>query len=115
MSWAGERLDRGGTSTHLNTKKRTCMQDNCSFVGTYKELRKHVKTEHPWARPREVDPSLAEKWKKLENDRELNDVMSTISSTMPGSIIMGDYVKGIFVACRETLMWMTTWTMCFLG
>lgn len=76
----------------LNSKKRNCMQDNCSFVGTYRDLRKHVRADHPWARPREVDPSLAEKWKKLENDRELNDVMSTINSTMPGSIIMGDYV-----------------------
>ncbi|KAI3728162.1 hypothetical protein L6452_16793 [Arctium lappa] len=76
----------------LNSKKRSCMQDNCSFVGSYGDLRKHVRADHPLARPREVDPSLAEKWKKLENDRELNDVMSTINSTMPGSIIMGDYV-----------------------
>lgn len=77
---------------YLNSKKRSCMQDDCSFVGSYKNLRKHVRVDHPLARPREVDPSLAEKWKKLENDSELNDVMSTISSTMPGSIIMGDYV-----------------------
>ncbi|KAI3698396.1 hypothetical protein L2E82_41910 [Cichorium intybus] len=76
----------------LNSKKRSCMQDECSFFGSYRELRKHVREDHPWARPREVDPSLAEKWKKLENDTQLNDVMSTISSTMPGSIIMGDYV-----------------------
>lgn len=76
----------------LNSKKRSCMQDNCSFVGSYKNLRKHVRENHPLARPREVDPSLAEKWKKLEHDQELNDVMSTINSTMPGSIIMGDYV-----------------------
>ncbi|CAH1415073.1 unnamed protein product [Lactuca virosa] len=76
----------------LNSKKRSCMQDDCSFVGLYRDLRKHVREDHPLARPRDVDPSLAEKWKKLENDTELNDVMSTISSTMPGSIIMGDYV-----------------------
>ncbi|XP_071694125.1 uncharacterized protein [Rutidosis leptorrhynchoides] len=76
----------------LNSKKRSCMQDNCPFVGSYKNLRKHVRESHPLARPREVDPSLAEKWKKLENDLELNDVMSTINSTMPGSVIMGDYV-----------------------
>ncbi|KAD5317262.1 hypothetical protein R6Q59_032594 [Mikania micrantha] len=76
----------------FNSKKRNCMQDNCSFVGSYKDLRKHVRASHPSARPREVDPSLAKKWKKLENDRELDDVMSTINSTMPGSIIVGDYV-----------------------
>ncbi|KAK9076115.1 hypothetical protein SSX86_004448 [Deinandra increscens subsp. villosa] len=76
----------------FNSKKRNCSQENCSFVGSYKDLRKHVRASHPSARPREVDPSLAKKWKKLENDRELSDVMSTINSTMPGSIIMGDYV-----------------------
>lgn len=86
---------------YLNTKKRTCMQDNCSFVGNYKELRKHMRADHPWARPREVDPTLAEKWKKLENEREQNDVMSTIRSSMPGAIVMGDYViegnyRGLF-------------------
>lgn len=77
---------------YLNAKKRTCMQDNCSYVGTYKQLRKHVKAEHPLARPREVDPSLEEKWKRLEGERERNDVLSTIRASMPGALILGDYV-----------------------
>ncbi|PWA43322.1 hypothetical protein CTI12_AA536400 [Artemisia annua] len=77
---------------YLNAKKRSCMQDDCSFVGSYKDLRKHVRAIHPLARPREVDASLVEKWKKLENDSELNDVISTIYSTMPGAVIEGDYV-----------------------
>ncbi|MQL00606.1 DUF1644 domain-containing protein, partial [Escherichia coli] len=34
---------------YLNAKKRSCMQDSCSFVGNYKELRKHVRAEHPLA------------------------------------------------------------------
>ena len=77
---------------YLNAKKRTCMQDNCSYVGTYKQLRKHVRAEHPLARPREVDPSLEEKWKRLEGERERNDVLSTIRSSMPGALVLGDYV-----------------------
>lgn len=76
----------------LNAKKRTCTQDNCSFVGNYKEIKKHVKLVHPLACPRKVDPLHAEKWKKLENERDLNDVFSTIRSTMPGAIVLGDYV-----------------------
>ncbi|KAG8378324.1 hypothetical protein BUALT_Bualt08G0125600 [Buddleja alternifolia] len=82
----------GPARRYLDSKKRNCMQDNCSFLGTYKELRKHVKVEHPLARPRDVDPSRAEKWKKLENERDLSDVFSTIRSTMPGAIVIGDYV-----------------------
>ncbi|KAL6984447.1 hypothetical protein U1Q18_017824 [Sarracenia purpurea var. burkii] len=77
---------------YLNTKWRTCMQDNCSFIGSYKELRRHVKAEHPRSRPREVDPLLADKWKRLEHEREREDAISTIRSSMPGAIVLGDYV-----------------------
>ncbi|KAK6246137.1 hypothetical protein QUC31_000910 [Theobroma cacao] len=77
---------------YLNQKKRACMQDKCLFVGTYKELRKHVRAKHPLARPRAVDPVLEEKWKKFENERERNDVISTIMSSTPGAVVLGDYV-----------------------
>ncbi|KAL5564052.1 hypothetical protein UlMin_033799 [Ulmus minor] len=77
---------------YLNDKKRGCMQENCSFVGNYKELKKHVKVEHPLARPREVDPTLEQKWTRLERERERNDVISTITTTMPGAMFFGDYV-----------------------
>ncbi|GAV67375.1 DUF1644 domain-containing protein [Cephalotus follicularis] len=77
---------------YLNEKMRCCMQDDCSFTGTYKELRKHMRVEHPFARPREVDPDLEHKWKRLERERERNDVISTIRSSMPGSMVFGDYV-----------------------
>ncbi|KAG8646185.1 uncharacterized protein LOC110624818 [Manihot esculenta] len=77
---------------YLNAKKRSCMQDDCSFIGTYKELRKHVRTAHPSARPREVDPIHEQKWSRLEREREHDDVISTIRSTMPGAMVFGDYV-----------------------
>ncbi|XVF68098.1 hypothetical protein PTKIN_Ptkin10aG0176000 [Pterospermum kingtungense] len=77
---------------YLNAKKRSCMQDDCSFVGTFKELRKHMKADHPCARPREVDPTLEQKWRRLERERERDDVISTIRSTMPGAMVFGDYV-----------------------
>ena len=77
---------------YLNSKKRSCMQDNCSFVGNYKELRKHVRAEHPCAQPREVDPMLEQKWRRLERERERDDVISTIRSSMPGAVVFGDYV-----------------------
>ncbi|KAL9357451.1 hypothetical protein Peur_050704 [Populus x canadensis] len=56
------------------------------------QLRKHVKAKHPLARPRAVDPVLEEKWKKLECERERNDVMSTIMSSTPEALVLGDYV-----------------------
>ncbi|KAK7260376.1 hypothetical protein RIF29_26369 [Crotalaria pallida] len=77
---------------YLNAKTRSCMQDDCSFVGNYKELRKHVKAEHPLARPRDVDPAHERKWRWLEWEREREDVISTVTSTMPGAMVFGDYV-----------------------
>ncbi|KAL3515598.1 hypothetical protein ACH5RR_022500 [Cinchona calisaya] len=77
---------------YLNAKKRSCMQDNCSFIGTYKELRKHVRADHPSSKPRKVDPLLEQKWKRLEREREREDVISTITSSMPGAVVFGDYV-----------------------
>jgi hypothetical protein len=77
---------------YLNAKKRACMLDDCSFVGSYKELRKHVRTKHPLACPRAVDPIHEEKWKRLEREREQNDVISTIISSTPGAVVLGDYV-----------------------
>jgi hypothetical protein len=77
---------------YLNGKRRTCMQDGCSFVGTYKELRKHVKSEHPLAKPREVDPVLEQKWRSIEIERERQDALSTITATMGRAVVFGDYV-----------------------
>ncbi|KAJ6711392.1 FINGER/BTB DOMAIN PROTEIN putative (DUF1644)-RELATED [Salix purpurea] len=67
-------------------------QDDCSFVGTYKELRKHMRANHPSAQPRAVDPILEQKWRGLEGEFEHDDVISTIQSTMPGAMVFGDYV-----------------------
>ncbi|ONK75210.1 uncharacterized protein A4U43_C03F14500 [Asparagus officinalis] len=77
---------------HLNKKKRSCMEDGCSFSGTYRELQKHVKAKHPRAKPRKVDPLLEAKWRALERQTEEQDVLSTIRSSMPRSVVMGDYV-----------------------
>lgn len=76
----------------LNAKKRNCMQDGCTFIGMYKEIRKHVKAEHPTARPRQVDPAVEQKWRRFERERERDDVISTIRSSMPGARVFGDYV-----------------------
>ncbi|KAK4271127.1 hypothetical protein QN277_019864 [Acacia crassicarpa] len=77
---------------YLNAKKRGCMQDSCSFMGNYKELKKHVRAEHPSGCPRDVDPAHEQKWRWLEWEREREDVISTITSAMPGAMVFGDYV-----------------------
>ncbi|KAK1307079.1 hypothetical protein QJS10_CPA10g00500 [Acorus calamus] len=77
---------------YLNMKKRSCMQDECAFNGTYRELRKHMRVTHPCVRPRQVDPALEQKWRRLELERERRDVITTIRATTPGALVLGDYV-----------------------
>ncbi|XP_019424809.1 PREDICTED: uncharacterized protein LOC109333710 isoform X2 [Lupinus angustifolius] len=77
---------------YLNTKKRSCMQDDCMFYGNYKELKKHVRAKHPSACPRAVDPDHEQKWRFLQREREREDVISTVTSAMPGAVVLGDYV-----------------------
>lgn len=68
------------------------MQEECSFTGTYRELNKHMKAKHRRAKPRKVDPVLEAKWRAFEMRTAQQDVLSTIRSSMPGAVVMGDYV-----------------------
>uniref|UniRef100_A0A0C9S477 TSA: Wollemia nobilis Ref_Wollemi_Transcript_25842_1743 transcribed RNA sequence n=1 Tax=Wollemia nobilis TaxID=56998 RepID=A0A0C9S477_9CONI len=77
---------------YLNAKTRSCSQDSCSFIGTYEELRKHARHDHPLARPQEIDPDRQRNWRRLERERDRDDVISTIRATMPGALVLGDYV-----------------------
>ncbi|XP_071729874.1 uncharacterized protein [Rutidosis leptorrhynchoides] len=76
---------------YLNAKNRMCMHNDCSFVGGYKEMKKHVRSEHPFGKPREVDPDQEQRWRRLVRERERDDVFSIITSSLPGSMVFGDY------------------------
>ncbi|CAK9880920.1 unnamed protein product [Sphagnum jensenii] len=77
---------------HLNRKIRNCAQEACGFSGPYEELRKHARGIHPSARPSDVDPARQRDWRRLERQRDIGDVLSTIQSAMPGATVLGDYV-----------------------
>ncbi|CAA7057734.1 unnamed protein product [Microthlaspi erraticum] len=77
---------------YLNAKRRACTKHNCLFFGSYRQLKRHVKADHPRDKPRAVDTVMEEKWKKLEGERERSDVISTVMSLTPGARIDGDYV-----------------------
>ena len=68
------------------------MHEGCSFVGTYKRLKKHVKSKHRSSKPREVDPARLAEWEEFENEKERQDAISIVSALNPGSVIMGDYI-----------------------
>lgn len=62
----------------MNSKERSCSSETCDFTGTYSELRKHARSEHPTARPSEVDPMRQSDWTRLERERDLEDVLSSL-------------------------------------
>ncbi|KAH9784947.1 plant/k7p8-3 protein [Citrus sinensis] len=77
---------------YLNLKRRTCSRESCSFVGNYQELRRHARRAHPTTRPSDIDPSRERAWRRLEHQREYSDIVSAIRSSMPGAVVVGDYV-----------------------
>lgn len=57
------------------------MQDGCSYIGTYRELRKHVRKKHPFAKNRTVDPVHSFRWRQLLFRSALQDMICATSSS----------------------------------
>ncbi|CAL5444065.1 unnamed protein product [Camellia sinensis] len=47
----------------------------CDFSGTYSELRKHARLEHPFVRPSEADSRRQSDWMSLEHERDVQDII----------------------------------------
>ncbi|XP_021277498.1 uncharacterized protein LOC110411594 [Herrania umbratica] len=77
---------------HLDEKKRCCEEEQCTFAGSYLELRKHAQLEHPHARPSRIDPARQLDWENFQQSSEIIDVLSTIHSEVPRGVVLGDYV-----------------------
>ncbi|XP_057959946.1 uncharacterized protein LOC131152223 isoform X2 [Malania oleifera] len=77
---------------HLDEKKRSCEEDQCSFTGNYLELQEHAQLEHPHAQPSKVDPARQLDWENFQQSSEIVDVLSTIHSEIPRGVVLGDYV-----------------------
>ncbi|KAK8945595.1 hypothetical protein KSP40_PGU017943 [Platanthera guangdongensis] len=77
---------------YLDLKPRSCSRESCVFTGNYGELRRHARRVHPSTRPVDVDPSRRRAWRRLESQRERGDILSAVSSAMPGAVMLGDYV-----------------------
>lgn len=73
----------------MNAKVRNCSSETCDFSGTYSELRKHARSEHPTVRPSEVDPTRHSDWVRLERERDLEDVLSLVQQG-PGDELLDD-------------------------
>ncbi|CAM0951637.1 unnamed protein product [Alopecurus aequalis] len=69
----------------LNRNRRSCMQDGCSYIGTYRQLCKHARKKHPSAKPRAADPLHTYRWRRLEFRTAIQDMIcATNSPTLQG-------------------------------
>ncbi|KAK7318917.1 hypothetical protein RJT34_03625 [Clitoria ternatea] len=69
---------------YMNSKLRSCSSETCEFQGTYPELRKHARSVHPSVRPSEVDPLRQCDWLRMEQERDMEDLFSSIHA-IPGA------------------------------
>ncbi|KAL0427041.1 UNVERIFIED_CONTAM: hypothetical protein Slati_2878900 [Sesamum latifolium] len=61
---------------------RSCACETCDFSGTYTDLRKHARLVHPLVRPTDADPERQRSWRRLERQRDLGDLLSTLQSSI---------------------------------
>lgn len=64
----------------MNAKNRSCACETCDYSGTYTDLRKHARMNHPLVRPSLADPERQRSWRRMERQRDLGDLLSTIQS-----------------------------------
>ncbi|CAL0324986.1 unnamed protein product [Lupinus luteus] len=64
---------------YMNSISRSCSSETCEFQGTYPELRKHARSEHPNVRPSEVDSSRMSDWTRMEQERSFEDLFSSFN------------------------------------
>lgn len=74
----------------MNAKTRICSRESCPFSGNYADLRKHARSDHPLARPSEVDQERQRNWRRLERQRDLGDVLSSLRSSLVESRVGSD-------------------------
>ncbi|KAK4772772.1 hypothetical protein SAY86_014547 [Trapa natans] len=70
-----------GARRFMNAKSRSCASETCEYMGTYSDLRKHARLEHPLVRPTEADPERQRNWRRLERQRDFGDLLSTLQSS----------------------------------
>ncbi|KAJ0576341.1 hypothetical protein HanOQP8_Chr05g0180381 [Helianthus annuus] len=66
----------------MNSKTRSCASEACDFSGTYADLRKHARLVHPLVRPSEADPDRQRDWRRLERQRDIGDLLSSLQSSI---------------------------------
>ncbi|KAM0969452.1 hypothetical protein ACFX13_017971 [Malus domestica] len=66
----------------MNAKSRNCSCETCNYSGTYADLRKHARLEHPLVCPSEADPERQRTWRSLERQRDIGDLFSSIQSSV---------------------------------
>ncbi|CAA0810917.1 Protein of unknown function (DUF1644 [Striga hermonthica] len=60
----------------MNSKTRSCSLETCEFSGTYADLRKHARADHPSGRPFEASPSRQAGWTELERRLDMEDALA---------------------------------------
>lgn len=61
---------------YLNAKPRCCAFDGCTFSGTYTQIEKHLKADHPrYSRPL-VDPVRERAWDEMQRAAEYTEIMT---------------------------------------
>lgn len=79
----------------MNSKRRSCSLEKCSFNGNYGELRKHARLEHPSDRPAEADAQRLFDWSRLEIQRDIGDTLSANQTPFDDDFTAEEFLRGV--------------------
>ncbi|KAF8103366.1 hypothetical protein N665_0188s0303 [Sinapis alba] len=61
---------------YFNAKPRSCAFDGCTFSGTYTQIEKHLKADHPRFTKPLVDPVRQREWDEMQRAAEYTEIMT---------------------------------------
>jgi hypothetical protein len=79
---------------HMDCKVRSCTMESCEYRGVYSQLRKHARKEHPLVNPMEVDPVRQHNWRRMEQQRDIGDLLSMLRSGFSSSLDDAEFGAG---------------------
>ncbi|KAM7267920.1 hypothetical protein ACFE04_010086 [Oxalis oulophora] len=79
----------------MDAKPRSCSCETCTFTGTYKDLRTHARVDHPTVRPSVADPERERNWRRMERERDFEDLLTTIQSSFGVEEMSGEEILPI--------------------
>lgn len=91
-----ETMKESGARRYLNAKPRSCAFEGCTFWGSYSQIEKHLKADHPrFSRRPLVDAVRQRAWDEMQRGGEYTEIMTAAGLPPPPHRLIQISVNGV--------------------